>query len=81
MNWTASSAIQESAAGSAQFYVFVGVIVFLYCLAALVLYVLFDTVYRKYNACTYGVGLINMNLLRSDITKKIIVENAKCFEV
>ncbi|RUS84051.1 hypothetical protein EGW08_008163 [Elysia chlorotica] len=32
---------------SAQFYVFVGVIVFLYCLAALVLYIFFDDLYRK----------------------------------
>jgi len=50
--------IIESAAGAAQFYVFVGVMVFLYCLAALVLYVLFDSVYRKYNACTCGVCML-----------------------
>ncbi|GFO43585.1 synaptophysin [Plakobranchus ocellatus] len=32
---------------SAQFYVFVGVIVFLYCLAALVVYLFFDDFYRQ----------------------------------
>ncbi|XP_055883173.1 synaptophysin-like isoform X2 [Biomphalaria glabrata] len=32
---------------SAEFYVFVGVIVFLYCLAALVLYIFFDDLYRR----------------------------------
>ncbi|KAH9512937.1 hypothetical protein Btru_037108 [Bulinus truncatus] len=32
---------------SAEFYVFVGVIVFLYCLAALVIYIFFDDLYRR----------------------------------
>ncbi|XP_059165529.1 synaptophysin-like isoform X2 [Physella acuta] len=32
---------------SAEFYVFVGVIVFLYCLGALVLYIFFDDFYRR----------------------------------
>ena len=40
-------ALLEGAKSSAEFYVFVGVIVFLYCLAALVLYLLFDEVYRS----------------------------------
>lgn len=37
----------EGAKSSAEFYVFVGVFVFLYCLAALIMYLLFDEVYRS----------------------------------
>lgn len=44
----------QGAASAAQFYVFVGVMVFLYCLAALILYIFFDQTYRKHNACTIG---------------------------
>ncbi|CAH1784071.1 unnamed protein product [Owenia fusiformis] len=36
-------------ASSAEFYVFVGVMAFLYSLGALVLYVVFDHIYRKYD--------------------------------
>ncbi|OWF41540.1 synaptophysin-like protein 1 [Mizuhopecten yessoensis] len=41
-------------ASSAEFYVFVGVIVFLYCMAALILYIFFDEQYRKNNL--YSIG-------------------------
>jgi hypothetical protein len=37
----------EGSKSSAEFYVFVGVIVFLYCLGALVLYIVFDDAYRR----------------------------------
>merc|ERR1711942_201273 len=36
-----------SGKSSSEFYVFIGVMAFLYCLAALVVYVFFDEVYRK----------------------------------
>ncbi|KAL8587146.1 hypothetical protein ACOMHN_026114 [Nucella lapillus] len=42
------------AKSSAEFYVFVGVIVMLYCLAALVLYIFFDELYRKNNRIIVG---------------------------
>lgn len=41
---------------SAEFYVFVGVIVFLYCLAALVVYIVFDDTYRKNNRIVIAVS-------------------------
>ena len=55
-NVSVDQALLQGASGSAQFYVFVGVMVFLYCLAALIMYIFFDQTYRKHNACTYGVG-------------------------
>ncbi|GFR66273.1 synaptophysin [Elysia marginata] len=45
---------------SAQFYVFVGVIVFLYCLAALVLYIFFDDLYRKNTRLIIGDFIISI---------------------
>ena len=42
---------------SAEFYVFVGVIVMLYCIAALVLYIFFDDLYRKNNRIIVGVRI------------------------
>lgn len=44
---TENIALIEGAKSSAEFYVFVGVFVFLYCLAALILYLMFDEVYRS----------------------------------
>ncbi|XP_069141774.1 synaptophysin-like [Argopecten irradians] len=41
-------------ASAAEFYVFVGVIVFLYCMAALILYIFFDDQYRKNNYFSIG---------------------------
>ncbi|XP_046327238.2 synaptophysin-like protein 2 isoform X2 [Haliotis rufescens] len=39
----------QSETAPAQFYVFVGVIAFLYCIGALILYIFFDDLYRKNN--------------------------------
>ncbi|XP_076468974.1 synaptoporin-like [Babylonia areolata] len=39
--------LRAGARASAQFFVFVGVLVMLYCLAALVIYIFFDDLYRK----------------------------------
>ncbi|XP_012937697.1 synaptophysin-like protein 1 [Aplysia californica] len=44
---TGEMCLLSGSESSAQFYVFVGVIVFLYCLAALVLYIFFDELYRR----------------------------------
>lgn len=44
------------AKSSAEFYVFVGVIVFLYCLAALVLYIVFDHLYRRNSRIVIAVS-------------------------
>ena len=55
-NQTVSKNLMSGAKPAAEFYVFVGVIVFLYCLAALIMYVFCDEFYRKHNACTVGVG-------------------------
>ncbi|XP_076448378.1 synaptophysin-like isoform X2 [Babylonia areolata] len=53
------------AKSSAEFYVFVGVIVMLYSLAALVLYIFFDDLYRKNNLIIVGdfVASIVLTLL------------------
>ncbi|XP_052780378.1 synaptophysin-like [Mya arenaria] len=58
-NQSVSQALLQGAGGSSQFYVFVGVMVFLYCMAALVLYIMFDQTYRKHNACTIGDFIIS----------------------
>lgn len=42
---------------AAEFYVFVGVIVMLYCIAALVLYIFFDDLYRKNTHIIVGVRI------------------------
>ena len=42
---------------AAEFYVFVGVIVMLYCIAALVLYIFFDDLYRKNTRIIIGVRI------------------------
>ena len=55
----------SSPQGSAQFYVFVGVIVFLYCLAALVLYLFFDEQYKKHNYITIAVSIYTASLPNS----------------
>ena len=47
----------EGSKSSAEFYVFVGVIVFLYCLAALVLYLIFDEVYRSNTNISTAVSI------------------------
>ncbi|BFZ08543.1 hypothetical protein BsWGS_11582 [Bradybaena similaris] len=47
---------------SAEFYVFVGVIVFLYCLAALVVYIVFDDTYRKNNRIVIADFVISVVL-------------------
>ena len=52
----------QGSRSAAEFYVFVGVIVFLYCLAALVMYVFCDDFYRKHNACTVGVSIVLQSL-------------------
>jgi chromate transport protein ChrA len=54
---TLQVALLEGAKSSAEFYVFVGVIVFLYCLAALVLYLLFDEVYRSNTNISTAVSI------------------------
>ncbi|XP_060072766.1 synaptophysin-like [Ylistrum balloti] len=46
-------------ASAAEFYVFVGVIVFLYCMAALILYIFFDDQYRKNNLFSIGDFVIS----------------------
>ena len=46
---------------AAEFYVFVGVIVMLYCIATLVIYIFFDELYRKNNR--FIVGVRNWELL------------------
>ncbi|CAG5134027.1 unnamed protein product, partial [Candidula unifasciata] len=48
-NKTDNFCLLAGAKSSAEFYVFVGVIVFLYCIGALVLYIVFDDSYRKNN--------------------------------
>ncbi|XP_052079928.1 synaptophysin-like [Mytilus californianus] len=55
-------ALLEGAKSSAEFYVFVGVFVFLYCLAALVLYLLFDELYRS-----------NTNIVTADFIISVVV--------
>ncbi|KAJ8302395.1 hypothetical protein KUTeg_021382 [Tegillarca granosa] len=52
----------EGAKSSAEFYVFVGVIVFLYCIAAIILYTFFDDLYRKNNAFTIADFVISVVL-------------------
>ncbi|XP_063397819.1 synaptophysin-like isoform X2 [Mytilus trossulus] len=52
----------EGAKSSAEFYVFVGVFVFLYCLAALALYLLFDEVYRS-----------NTNIVTADFIISVVL--------
>ncbi|XP_014767924.1 synaptophysin isoform X1 [Octopus bimaculoides] len=42
-----TESIYYSVKSSCEFYVFIGVMAFLYCLAALVIYIYFDEVYRK----------------------------------
>ena len=42
---------------SAEFYVFVGVMAFLYSLAAVILYVVFDDKYRKYDLIPIAVSI------------------------
>ena len=49
---------QGAAKSSAEFYVFVGVIVMLYSLAALVLYIFFDDLYRKNTRIVVAVSMI-----------------------
>ncbi|KAL3852777.1 hypothetical protein ACJMK2_016408 [Sinanodonta woodiana] len=46
---TLSFSLLQGSKSSAEFFVFVGVIVFLYCLAALVVYIFLDNVYRRSN--------------------------------
>lgn len=62
-NQTVSKNLMSGAKPSAEFYVFVGVIVFLYCLAALIMYVFCDEFYRKHNACTIGDFIISCVLV------------------
>ncbi|KAK7101974.1 synaptophysin-like isoform X2 [Littorina saxatilis] len=50
------------AQSSSQFYVFVGVIVMLYCMAALVLYIFFDELYRKNNRIIVGDFVVSIVL-------------------
>ena len=50
----------EGAKSSAEFYVFVGVFVFLYCLAALALYLLFDELYRSNSNIVTAVSIIGL---------------------
>ena len=45
-------------ASSAEFYVFVGVMAFLYTIAALVLYIIFDEKYRKFENIPIAVSVI-----------------------
>ncbi|XP_071127514.1 synaptophysin-like isoform X1 [Mytilus edulis] len=52
----------EGAKSSAEFYVFVGVFVFLYCLAALALYLLFDELYRS-----------NSNIVTADFIISVVL--------
>ncbi|BFZ10644.1 hypothetical protein BsWGS_13683 [Bradybaena similaris] len=47
---------------SAEFYVFVGVIVFLYCLTSLVFYIVFDTLYRRYSRIVVADFIISIVL-------------------
>ncbi|XP_033746653.1 synaptophysin-like [Pecten maximus] len=49
-----SASYVGGSASAAEFYVFVGVIVFLYCMAALILYIFFDEQYRKNNLFSIG---------------------------
>ncbi|XP_045166298.1 synaptophysin-like [Mercenaria mercenaria] len=58
-NTSQSLNLLQGSQSPSQFYVFVGVIVFLYCLAALVLYIFCDEFYRKHNACTIGDFIIS----------------------
>lgn len=58
-NTTQSVNLLQGSQSPSQFYVFVGVIVFLYCLAALVLYIFCDEYYRKHNACTIADFIIS----------------------
>ncbi|KAL5014925.1 hypothetical protein ScPMuIL_009195, partial [Solemya velum] len=44
----------QGSAAAAQFYVFVGVIVFIYCICALIFYIFFDDLYRKNNLFVIG---------------------------
>ncbi|XP_041347552.1 synaptophysin-like isoform X2 [Gigantopelta aegis] len=44
---TSTVHLLQGAESPAQFYVFVGVMAFLYCLVALILYIFFDDLYRK----------------------------------
>jgi len=48
--------VEDGSHSSSQFYVFVGVIVFLYSLAALIFYVFFDEQYRKNNTWSIVVS-------------------------
>ncbi|XP_060562108.1 synaptophysin-like [Ruditapes philippinarum] len=58
-NVTQSLNLLQGSQSPSQFYVFVGVMVFLYCLAALVMYIFCDDFYRKHNACTIGDFIIS----------------------
>lgn len=58
-NQTVSQNLLQGSKPAAEFYVFVGVIVFLYCLAALIMYVFCDDFYRQHNACTVGDFIIS----------------------
>ncbi|KAK3800687.1 hypothetical protein RRG08_003093 [Elysia crispata] len=57
---TGQFCLRSGSQSSAQFYVFVGVIVFLYCLAALVLYIFFDDLYRKNSRIIIGDFVISI---------------------
>ncbi|XP_046565982.1 synaptophysin-like [Haliotis rubra] len=50
----------QSETTQAQFYVFVGVIAFLYCIGALILYIFFDDLYRKNNRIVIGDFVISV---------------------
>ena len=52
---------------AAEFYVFVGVMAFLYCIAALVLYIGFDDKYRKFD----NVPIIVSFMLNNQYQKSI----------
>ncbi|CAI9722239.1 synaptophysin-like isoform X1 [Octopus vulgaris] len=55
-----SESIYYSVKSSCEFYVFIGVMAFLYCLAALVIYIYFDEVYRKNTRLTIIIfGFLN----------------------
>lgn len=52
-----SLTFESGSVSSSQFFVAVGVLAFLYSLAAIVLYVFFDDLYRKENKIIIGVRL------------------------
>ncbi|CAG5117220.1 unnamed protein product, partial [Candidula unifasciata] len=61
-NATDSFCLLAGAQSAAQFYVFVGVIVFLYCLTSLVFYIVFDTLYRRYSRIVVADFIISIVL-------------------